>query len=201
MLLLAGLGALASCKQRYYTAQGESGNEKRDRLVEQFQKGREEQERAKAQYLATLAAFQAVPDKRGEIFKQEFDEAARRTKTISDRIATIEQVSAEMFAEWERELAGMHNGELKNKSLILVRKTRERCGELLGRMRAVEAKAKTVMKAFEDQVLFLEHSRSGGSSGKATAEKLGGEVKSLVLEIEASTREADAFIGSLPRGS
>ncbi len=210
MLLLAGLGALASCKQRYYTAQGKSGNEKRDRLVEQLRKGREEQEKAKAQYQATLAALQAAPDKSpgkpDELytkFKQEVGATARRAKTVSDQIAAIEQASGDMFAEWERELAAMHNGELKNKSIILVRKTREQCGALIGQMKAVEAKAQTVLKEFEDQVLFLEHNMDGEavSSVRTKANSMDAEVKSLAGDIEASTREADAFIASLPRGS
>ena len=108
-----------------------------------------------------------------------------------------------MFGEWERELAGMNNGELKNKSTILLKKTRRRYGELIVRMRAVEAKAKPVVKAFEDQVLYIKHNLNAEaiSSLKVNVGKMDAEVKKLVVDIEASTREADAFIASLPRGS
>jgi excinuclease UvrABC nuclease subunit len=207
---MIGLVSLGSCTQLYYKAQEKIGNEKRDILVDRIKKGREDQEKAKEQYKSTLEAFQAATGFAGgkteEVYKKlkkEYDAAAERTKKVSDRIASIEQVSGDMFAEWERELAGMNNGELKNKSTILLKKTRRRYGELIVRMRAVEAKAKPVVKAFEDQVLYIKHNLNAEaiSSLKVNVGKMDAEVKKLVVDIEASTREADAFIASLPQGS
>jgi excinuclease UvrABC nuclease subunit len=209
-MVVVGLVWLVSCTQLYYKAQEKIGNEKRDILVDRIKKGREDQEKAKEQYKSTLEAFQAATGFTGgkteEVYKKlkkEYDEAAERTKKVSDRIASIEQVSGDMFGEWERELAGMNNGELKNKSTILLKKTRRRYGELIARMRAVEAKAKPVVKAFEDQVLYIKHNLNAEaiSSLKVNVGKMDAEVKKLVVDIEASTREADAFIASLPRGS
>lgn len=209
-VLLLGLVWLGSCTQLYYKAQEKIGNEKRDILVDRIKKGREDQEKAKEQYKSTLEAFQAATGFAGgkteEVYKKlkkEYDAAAERTKKVSDRIASIEQVSGDMFAEWERELSGMNNGELKNKSAVLLKKTRKRYGELIARMRAVEGKAKPVVKAFEDQVLYIKHNLNAEaiSSLKVNVGKMDAEVKRLVVDIEASTREADAFIASLPQGS
>src|SRR5688572_24708812 len=82
-----------SCTHFYYKAQEKFGNEKRDILVDRIRKGREDQEKAKEQYKSTLEAFQTATGFKGgrteEIYKKlkkEYDEAADRTKQVSDRI-------------------------------------------------------------------------------------------------------------------
>jgi sugar-specific transcriptional regulator TrmB len=201
---------LGSCAQLYYKAQEKIGNEKRDILVDRIKKGRQDQEKAKEQYRTTLEAFQAATGHQGgrteEVYKKlrkEFDEAAERTQKVSDRIASIEQVSGDMFNEWDKELSGMHNGELKNKSNTLLRATRRRYSDLIRKMKTVESKARPVLKAFEDQVLYIKHNLNAEAitSLKTNVGKMDAEVQTLIRDIEVSTREADAFIASLPQGS
>ncbi|MBM3758198.1 MAG: DUF2959 domain-containing protein [Acidobacteria bacterium] len=95
------------------------GNEKRDILVDHIKKGREEQQKAKKEYHA----------------------AADRSHKVTSRIASIEQVSGDMFSEWKKEIGNMCNADLKRRS------------------------------------------------------------STLMKDIEASAKEADEFIASLPRGS
>lgn len=201
---------LSSCTQLYYKAQEKIGNEKRDILVDRIKKGREDQEKAKEQYKDTLEAFQAATGFKGgqteEIYKKlkkEYDEAADRTKKVSDRITSIEQVSGDMFNEWDKELSGMGNAELRTKSNGLLKATRRRYTDLIRKMKAVEAKAKPVLKAFEDQVLFIKHNLNAEAitSLKTNIVKMDADVQILIRDIEISTKEADAFIASLPQGS
>ncbi|HEU0119878.1 MAG TPA: DUF2959 family protein [Bryobacteraceae bacterium] len=208
--LLSLFFALVSCTQLYYKAQEKIGNEKRDILVDRIKKGRSEQEKAKEQYKTTLEAFQAATGFQGgqteEVYKKlkkEYDEAAEKTKKVSDRITSIEQVSGDMFSEWEKELAGMKNAELRAKSNTLLRATRKRYSDLIRKMKAVESKAKPVLKAFEDQVLYIKHNLNAEAitSLKNNVGKMDAEVQLLLRDIEVSTREADAFIASLPQGS
>lgn len=198
---------LGSCGGLYYKAQEKFGNEKRDILVDRIRKGREDQEKAKEQYKSTLEAFQAATGFKGgqtenvyRKLKKEYDEAADRTKQVSDRIHSIGQVSGDMFSEWEKELSGMHNGELRNKSNVLLKNSRRRYADLIGKMKVVEAKAKPVLKAFEDQVLFIKHNLNSEAiaSLKSNVVKMDADVQMLVRDIEIATREADAFIASLP---
>jgi hypothetical protein len=200
--------ALTSCNQLYYKAQEKIGNEKRDILVDRIKKGREDQEKAKEQYKTTLEAFQAATGFKGgqteEVYKKlkkEYDDAAERTKKVSDRIQSIEQVSNDMFAEWDKELSGMSNAELRNKSNVLLKATRRRYAELIRKMKVVEAKAKPVLKAFEDQVLYIKHNLNSEAiaSLKKNVVKMDTEVQTLVRDIETATKEADAFIASLPQ--
>ena len=208
--LLALLLLLPSCTQLYYKAQEKIGNEKRDILVDRIKKGREDQDKAKEQFKSTLEAFQAATGFKGgqteEVYKKlkkEYDEAADKTKKVSDRIASIEHVSGDMFNEWEKELSGMSNADLRSKSNVLLRATRRRYSELIRKMKAVEAKAKPVLKAFEDQVLFIKHNLNAEAitSLKSNLVKMDADVQILLRDIETSTKEADAFIASLPQGS
>lgn len=209
-LLFAFLLVLPSCTQLYYKAQEKIGNEKRDILVDRIKKGREDQDKAKEQFKTTLEAFQAATGFKGgqteEVYKKlkkEYDEAAEKTKKVSDRIASIEQVSGDMFSEWDKELSGMSNADLRAKSNVLLKATRRRYADLIRKMKAVEAKAKPVLKAFEDQVLFIKHNLNAEAitSLKTNVVKMDADVQVLIRDIEVSTKEADAFIASLPQGS
>jgi len=208
------LGALllltTSCTQLYYKAQEKIGNEKRDILVDRIKKGREEQQEAKEQFKTTLEAFQAATGFKGgkteEVYKKlkkEYDAAADRSHKVTSRIASIEQVSGDMFSEWEKEIGNMGKADLKRKSGTLMKATRTRYADLIRKMKAVDAKAKPVLKAFEDQVLFIKHNLNAEAitSLKTTMGKMDVEVNALMKDIEASTREADEFIASLPQGS
>lgn len=204
---LLALASLCGCTQLYYKAQEKIGNEKRDILVDRIKKGRHEQEEARKQYQTTFEAFQAATGYKGgkteEVYKKlksEYDEAADRSKKVADRIASIEHVSNDMFAEWEGELRRMNRGELWNKSNVLLKSTRKRYAELIRKMKAVDARSKPLLRSFEDQVLFIKHNLNSQaiSSLKSTIGKMDGEVQALIRDIEVSTKEADAFIASLP---
>jgi hypothetical protein len=201
---------LPGCTQLYYKAQEKIGNEKRDILVDRIKKGREDQDKAKEQFKSTMEAFQAATGFKGgqteEVYKKlkkEYDEAADKTKKVSDRIASIEQVSGDMFGEWDKELSGMSNADLRSTSHGLLKATRRRYTDLIRKMKAVESKAKPVLKAFEDQVLFIKHNLNAEAitSLKSNVVKMDADVQILIRDIETSTKEADAFIASLPQGS
>ncbi len=202
--------SLSGCTQLYYKAQEKIGNEKRDILVDRIKKGREDQDKAKEQFKSTMEAFQAATGFKGgqteEVYKKlkkEYDEAADKTKKVSDRIASIEQVSGDMFSEWDKELSGMSNADLRSKSNVLLKATRRRYSDLIRKMKVVEGKAKPVLKAFEDQVLFIKHNLNAEAitSLKSNVVKMDADVQILIRDIETSTKEADAFIASLPKGS
>lgn len=209
-LIILLILSLSGCTQLYYKAQEKIGNEKRDILVDRIKKGREDQDKAKEQFKSTMEAFQAATGFKGgqteEVYKKlkkEYDEAADKTKKVSDRIASIEQVSGDMFSEWDKELAGMSNADLRGKSNVLLKATRRRYTDLIRKMKAVESKAKPVLKAFEDQVLFIKHNLNAEAitSLKSNVVKMDADVQILIRDIETSTKEADAFIASLPQGS
>jgi ElaB/YqjD/DUF883 family membrane-anchored ribosome-binding protein len=104
-----------------------------------------------------------------------------------------------MFKEWESEIGKMGSSELRSKSRQMLSETRQRYEQLASKMKRSEARMEPVLAAFRDQVLFLKHNLNAKAitSLKNTVVKMDSSVDVLVREIEASTREADAFIAAM----
>ena len=198
--------ALTGCSSLYYNAMEKIGKEKRDILVQRIVDGKKDQEAAKKQLKTTLEAFQELTAFDGgnleKIYKKlngEFTSAEDRAKDLSNRIKSIDQVSKDLFAEWEREISEMKDRTLKARSQEMLRDTKSRNQQYLKRMLQTERKMQPVLQSFRDQVLFLKHNLNAKAIGslKAVASRLDGEVGILITDIEGSMKEADSFITSL----
>ena len=205
-LLALALAFLTSCSSLYYNAMEKIGKEKRDILVQRIVDGKKDQEEAKQQLKTTLEAFQALTGFEGgdleKVYKKlngEFTDAEKRAKDLTERIASIDQVAKDLFAEWDKEASEMKDRGLRTRSLQMLRETRSRHQQYLKRMQQTDRKIQPVLQGFRDQVLFLKHNLNAKAIGslKTTATKLDGEVGVLIQDIEGSMREADSFIASL----
>jgi len=203
---LVPLFLLASCSQLYYASMEKLGKEKRDILVQRVVEGKKDQEKAKQQLKTTLEAFQELTGFEGgnleKVYKKlnsSLEDADGRAKTLTDRITSIDKVAGDLFTEWDKEIAGMKNGELRGKSRRILRDTKLRHQQYMQRMRATEKKIAPVLQVFQDQVTFLKHNLNAKAIGslKNTSAKLDAEVSLLITDIEASIAEADNFIQTL----
>jgi len=202
--------ALSSCSSIYYGAMKKLGKEKRDILVSRLVSGQKAQDQAKEQIKTTLEAFQALTGFNGgdleKVYKKldgELQDADGRAKNVSEKIDSIEKVGNDLFKEWGQEIAGMRNASLRNQSQTLLRQTQRRHLQHLHTMRVTEEKMTPVLRAFRDQVTFLKHNLNAKaiSSLKQTATGLDKEVADLVKDLEASVKEADAYIAALSKES
>ena len=205
-LLALLLLLLTSCSSLYYNAMEKIGKEKRDILVQRIVDGKKDQEAAKKQLKTTLEAFQELTGFEGgnleKVYKKlngEFVDSEKRAKDLSDRIASIDQVAKDLFAEWDKEISEMKDRSLRTRSQQMLRETRTRHQQYLKRMQQTDRKMQPVLQGFRDQVLFLKHNLNAKAIGslKGTAAKMDGEVGVLIQDIEGSMREADSFIDSL----
>ncbi len=205
-LLALLLLLLTSCSSLYYNAMEKIGKEKRDILVQRIVDGKKDQEAAKKQLKTTLEAFQELTGFEGgnleKVYKKlngEFVDSEKRAKDLSDRIASIDQVAKDLFAEWDKEISEMKDRSLRTRSQQMLRETRARHQQYLKRMQQTDRKMQPVLQGFRDQVLFLKHNLNAKAIGslKGTAAKMDGEVGVLIQDIEGSMREADSFIDSL----
>lgn len=203
---LIALLILAGCNRINYELQERIGREKRDILVSRLVEGRRDQQKAREQIQTTLEAFQQVTgfeggdlEKSYKKLAKEFEQSEDRAKELREQIASIEQVAKDLFAEWRGEINQMHNGELKNKSSVILRSAESRYGVTIERMRTSERKIQPVLQAFRDQVLFLKHNLNARAitSLKSNAARLDTDVTALVADIDASIKEADLFIATL----
>jgi hypothetical protein len=207
--LVALLVASSACQSAYYGIQEKFGVHKRDILVDRVEEGRDAQEAAKEQFQSALEAFKAVESFDGgdledvyDDLNGEYEKAESRVEAVKSRIAAIEDVSRDLFSEWEEELDEYDNAELREKSEQTMVETKDRYADLIAAMRRAEVKMDPVLEMFGDQVLFLKHNLNAKAiaSLHGSLVSIESDVGILIRDMETSIAEADAFIASMETG-
>ena len=203
---LLALLVAAGCSTAYYNALEQVGQHKRDILKSRIEAGRQDQKDAQEQFKTTYERFAEAADYDGgdlesvyDKLNREYERSNARAEDVSDRIASIEKVSADLFAEWKQELDLIQNPKLRNASAESLQSTRVRYGELIEAMKRAEAKMPPVLAAFRDQVLFLKHNLNARAIAalEGTLGSMENDVASLIRDIDVSIREADRFLDTL----
>ncbi|UCF95550.1 MAG: DUF2959 domain-containing protein [Desulfobacterales bacterium] len=184
------------------------GYHKRDLMVDRVQEARDAQEDAKEQFESALEKFTAVlqfdggqlEDKYDQL-KSEYDLSQSKADTVRGRIAAVEDVAEDLFAEWKAELDQYTNTSLRRNSERQLQQTRRQYSQLIGAMKRAEKKIDPVLLALRDQVLFLKHNLNAQAIASLQSELVAVEadVASLIKEMEASIREADTFINQMAK--
>lgn len=206
LLLALVAGALGGCRSVYYSAMEKVGTQKRDILKSRIESGREEQQAAQEQFKTTYQRFQALTGYDGgdlesvyDDLNAEYERSEARAQDVRERIASIDQVSKDLFAEWQGEIDSMQNAKLKAQSARSLADTKAKYAKLIAAMRKAEGKMPPVLTAFHDQVLALKHNlnaRAIASLGTTLGE-IQGDVDLLIRDIDASIKESDRFLASL----
>lgn len=179
---------------------------KRDLLKENVEEARDEQAKATEQFkdaltrLKELYGFQGGDlEKMYDKLKADFDRSETRAKAVKERIQKVEQVSADLFREWEQEIEGMSNSKLAANSREKLRSTQEKYRDLHAAMKRAEGSMDPVLAQFKDQVLYLKHNLNAQAIGALKGETLDieKEIQGLITEMNRSIAEADQFIKGL----
>jgi len=206
--LLLGVVAFASCESAYYKTMEAFGVHKRKILVDRVGDARDQQEEAKKQFQTTLARFKELTGFQGgdleslyEKLNKEYERCDSEAQAVGARIDKVDDVADAMFAEWKKELGEYTDQDLRKQSAAKLKETESRCNQLLATMRRAEKAMHPVLAAFKDRVLFLKHNLNAQAiaSLQGHAVKLEDDIGKLVREMEASIREANAFIDSIPK--
>ena len=204
--LFLALLILAACSTVYYETMEQFGVHKRDILVDRVEEARDSQEAAKEQFSSALEQFTTLLNFDGgdlqaayESLNSEFEESESRAEAVSDRIRAVENVSADLFSEWEDELELYTNQTLRNSSATTLRQTRARYEQLVASMHAAEAKMTPVVNAFRDQVLFLKHNLNSRAIASLRTElsTIEGDISALIVDMENSISESNRFLSEL----
>ena len=197
---------LTGCTRTYYKAMSTFGKEKRDILVSRVKDSRKDQQQAKEQIKTTMEKFQELTGFQGgslgKSYKElnsQYEKAADSAQKLHDRINSIDQVSSDMFKEWQKEIDGMENRKLKQQSAAMLRDSRLQEASYIKTMRQTEARMTPVLKAFQDQVTFLKHNLNARAIGslKGTSARISTDVDVLLTQLDGSMAQADALINSL----
>ncbi|MBW2429913.1 MAG: DUF2959 domain-containing protein [Deltaproteobacteria bacterium] len=201
-LLILGPG----CETAYYGTMEKLGYHKRDLMVNRVESARDAQEDAKEQFESALEKFSSVLDFDGGDLEDKYDQlqaaydrSNARAQTVRDRIESVEDVAADLFAEWEAELSEYSSDSLRRSSANKLKQTRRQYARLIGAMKRAESKMDPVLVAFRDQVLFLKHNLNAKAIASLQTElsSVEAEVNSLIKDMNASIKEADAFISAM----
>ncbi len=205
VLLIASF-ALSGCSTLYYNTMEKFGKEKREILVDRIEDAREDQEKAKEQFVSALDRFQSViAYDGGDLEKQyrslngEYEDCESRAKRVRDRIESIEDVAGALFSEWESELDQYRNASLRQSSERSLAETKRRYGNMIGAMNRASQKMDPVLLAFHDQVLFLKHNLNAQAVASLEGELsvIESDVAALIADMEASIAEAEKFLADI----
>jgi GH15 family glucan-1,4-alpha-glucosidase len=200
--LLAAL-VLTGCSTVYYNTMEKLGFEKRDILVDRVENARDAQADAQETFRSSLERFQsvvAIPDTelkaKYEEVRDAYEDSEDAAEKVRDRIDSVENVAAALFAEWEDELDLYESASLRRSSEQQLQETRNQYEQLINRMHQAESRMEPVLQAFEDQVLYLKHNLNAQAIGALETElgKIRSDVDSLIRNMEASIAESEAFI-------
>jgi hypothetical protein len=198
--------SFAGCQSAYYKTMETFGKYKRDILVDRVENARDAQEAAKQQFQSALEKFTSVVKVPGsklqekyDQLKAELDRSETKAAAVSKRIADVESVAKDLFAEWQSELDKYTNKDLRRSSAQKLKQTEARYEQLIGAMKQAEKKIEPVLAAFRDQVLYLKHNLNAQAVASLQDELVSIEsnVASLVKEMNASIAEANTFISSM----
>jgi len=197
-IIVVSLLLLSGCQSLYYKTMSKLGKEKRDILVARVKESKKDQEKTKEQIQTTMEKFQQLTGfQGGDLEKQykqlnsEYERAEDQANKLRDRIKSIDQVSGDMFTEWQKEIDQMSNAQLKSRRQATYMKA----------MQKTEAQMTPVLSAFHDQVLFLKHNLNARAVGslKTTAATMNTDVNALIKSIDTSMQEADKLVSSLSK--
>jgi predicted nucleic acid-binding Zn-ribbon protein len=197
---------LARFQRLYYQAVESSGRDKREILVTRVETARDSLQEAKEQFQSALDRFSALTRFDGgdleEVYRQlrvEYDYSRARALAVRDRIDAVEDMAAALFLEWEDELDQYASRSLRSSSRQKLRQTQQHYGQLITAMRRAENKIDPVLRAFNDQVLYLKHNLNAKAvaslQGELAAMSVG--VAGLIGAMERSITRANDFVVSL----
>jgi hypothetical protein len=204
--IVAATPLLASCTTAYYRALETVGIEKRDILVDRVEEARDSQTDAKEQFTSALDRYRSVVNVDGGDLEQvydrlaaEFERSEARALAVEERVAAVEAVAEDLFAEWEDEIGEYSDAGLRRQSQKLLTDTRTDYRRLIAAMRRAEAAIDPVLTLFRDQVLFLRHNLNARAIGSLETELADIEraTANLIAEMERSFAEASRFIEAL----
>ena len=205
-LLVIGLFISLGCQRVYYDAMEKIGYHKRDLMVSDVEKARDAQQEAKEQFKSALDRFTTVLNVKGGELQDKYDtlntqyqRSETKAQAVRDRIASVEDVSQALFAEWEAELKEYSSANLRKSSQAKLTQTRKQYAQLIKAMKRAESKMPPVLAKFKDQVLFLKHNLNAQAIASLKSElgSVESNINILIKEMEASIKQADAFISSM----
>jgi len=207
LVLALGVAApLAGCGSVYYSAWEMMGQEKRDLLRSSLKSMVGDQQEAGQTFKTALERVKELNGFQGgnleaeyDKLKGAYDDAKSSAEAIDSRIRDIEDVSGDLFEEWEKEIGQMQSAELKSSSRQKLGETKARYDRAHASMVESRSRMEPALGLLNDHVLYLKHNLNAAAVGSLAASMGGIEqsVAALQTSLEASIREAQGFLAEM----
>ena len=206
LLVITPVLLVAASQPSYSVAAGQVGYHKRDILVDRVESSRDAQQDAEEQFQDALEQLSELTDFDGgdleDIYEEvadEYESSLEAAEEVTEQINAVEHVAKSLFAEWEEEINQYSNARLKSESQAKLRETRSRYNGMMTAMRKSEAKMDPVLRAMNDNVLYLKHNLNAKAVASLQVEfsRIEQDIKVLIVEMRKSIASSDAFIASM----
>jgi hypothetical protein len=114
----------------------------RHTLVQPIKYANKKQQQTKHQLHTTMESFQALTGFQGGSLEKsykrlnsDYESAASQAGKLHDKIQSIDQVSNDLFKEWQGEINAMDNGKLKSQDTVMLRNAKSRQASYMRAMR------------------------------------------------------------------
>lgn len=205
-VLIGAVLGLTSCTTAYYAAMEKVGIHKRDILEDRVEDARDAQMKSQQEFKDALQQLSHVIgfdggdlQQRYEALSAQYEDSKKAADDVTNRINKVETVAFDLFKEWEQELGQYQNAQLKADSRKKLLETKRQFNSLLKVMRKAEKKMEPVLKALNDNVLYLKHNLNAKAVGAISGEFKGlqRDVNALVREMDSAIAESNQFIQSI----
>ena len=194
---------LSGCNSVYYKTMEQFGKEKRHILKSDVKDVRQSQTKAQREFQDALTTVRELYGFQGgdleqfyKRLKTNYEDCESRANQIEKRINTVEEVAADLFKEWDAEIAQIQNPEMKASSLQSYADSKEQYERLQKVMKDSTKGMYPVLAKLRDTVLYLKHNLNAKAVGVMGGEvdSIEQDVEKLIFDMNASVDEAEAFI-------
>ena len=206
LLAASVLLSVTGCKSVYYATYEKFGVYKRDLLKKSVVAARDDQKEAQQQFKDALTRLKEITKFDGgqaesayKHLKSEYDDCVTRADAVHKRIREVETVSADLFAEWEKEDKEISTPSLRDASHQQLLLTKQRYAELHATLVSAEQTMPPVLRQFNDYVLYLKHNLNAQAiaSLKGESASIQTEITRLIDQMNQSISRADEFVKNL----
>ena len=199
LMLLVSTG----CRTSYYAVMEKFGQHKRDLLRQSLTDATEQQREVEQQFKDALTRLQELTGSSGgelqeryEAFKAEYETSKEKADGVQSHIREVEQVSEDLFAEWEKEIGEIQNPALSRKSRLKLTETQARFEKMRASLIRAENGMAPVLAQMKDYVLYLKHNLNAQAIGSLKSETLQIEedISTLIDQMNHSIQETEDFI-------
>lgn len=197
---------LFGCQSTYYAMWEKMGKEKRHLLHDQVEKSKDDQKQASEDFKDALTQLKEMYGIDGgdlesmySSLSDDYDNCTQRAEILDKRIAKIQQIARDLFAEWREEIEKIQKSEFRIQSTNKLRDTQTRFTKLEASLQTARKRMTPVLANLNDYVLFLKHNLNAQAIGslKGEASSIETDMDRLIRDIQKSISEADAFLADI----